>query len=63
MEELFMACSIGDYPTQDIRHYDTPVVVKQADQHPCDPPIGEVTDVRYNKTMDVYELIITPINE
>jgi hypothetical protein len=63
MEELFMACGIGDYPTHDVRHYDTPVVVKLADQHPCDPPIGEVVDVQYNEFMNAYELIIAPINE
>jgi len=60
IEELFLAFGIREHPTPDVYHHFIPVVVKQADQHPCDPPIGEVVDVRYNETMNVYELIIAP---
>ena len=63
IEELFLKIARPLWHAVDARHYDTPVVVKLAVQHPCDPPIGEVVDVQYNEFMNAYELIIAPINE
>lgn len=59
VKQALLAVGFGRKQMSHICCANATLIVKRYNQHPCDPPVGEVVDIHYNTDEESYEILFS----